>query len=53
MFSCEICDVFNYTYFVEHLGTAASDSSESNESENDDENYNDGIEAVVRRCSSK
>ena len=33
--------------------TAASDDSESDESENDDESYNEGIEAVVCRCSSK
>ena len=33
--------------------TAASDSSESDESENDHESYNEGIEAVVCRCSSK
>ena len=53
MFSCEICEIFKNTYFVEHLRTAASDGSESDESENDDESYNEGIEAVVRRCSSK
>ena len=33
--------------------TAASDDSESDESENDDESYNECIEAVVRSCSSK
>ena len=48
MFSCEICDIFKNTYFVEHLRTAASDGSESDESENDDESYNKGAEAVVR-----
>ena len=53
MFSCEICEIFKNTYFVEHLWMAASDGSESDESENDDESYNEGIEAVVRRCSSK
>ena len=53
MLSCEICEVFKNTYFVEHLGTAASDGSESNESENNDESYNEGIVAVVGRCSSK
>ena len=41
------------TYFVERLWMTASDGSESDESENDDESYNEGIEAVVRRCSSK
>ena len=53
MFSCEICEIFKNTYFVEHLRTAASDGSESDESENNDESYNEGIETVVRRCSSK
>ena len=53
MFSREICNVFKKTYFVEHLRRAASDGSESNESESDDESYNEVIEAVVRRCSSK
>ena len=33
------------------MWTAASDGSESDESENDDESYNEGIEAVVHRCS--
>ena len=53
MFSCEICEIFKKTYFVDHLQMAASDGSESDESENDDESYNEGIEAVVCRCSSK
>ena len=53
MFSCEICEIFKKTYFVEHLQMAASDGSESDESENDDESYNEGIEAVARRCFSK
>ena len=52
MFSCEICEIFKNTYFVEHLQTAASHGSKSDESENDG-SYNEGIEAVVRRCSSK
>ena len=51
MFSCEICEIFKKTYFVDHLQMAASDGSESDESENDDESYNEGIEAVVHRCS--
>ena len=53
MLSCEIFKIFKNTYFVEHLQTAASDGSESDESENDDESYNESIEAVVHRCSSK
>ena len=53
MLSCEICEIFKNTYFVEHLRTAASDGSESDESENDDESYNEGIEAVVCWCYSK
>ena len=53
VFPCKICKIFKNTYFVEHLQTSASDDSESDESENDDESYNEGIEAVVRRCSSK
>ena len=53
MFFCEICESFKNTYFVEHLRTGASDGSKSDESENDDESYNEGIEAVVCRCSSK
>ena len=32
---------------------AAFDGSESNNSENDDESYNESIEAVVRNYSSK
>ena len=42
---------FKNTYFVEHLWTAASDCSESDESENDHESNNEVIKAVVRRCS--
>ena len=53
MFSYEICQIFKNIYFVEHLQTAASDGSKSDESENDDESYNESIEAVVRRGSSK
>ena len=53
MFSSEICETFKNNYFVEHLWTAASDGSESVDSENDDESYNESIEAVVRRWSSK
>ena len=53
MLSCEICEIFKNTYFVEHLRTAASDGSESDDSENDDESYNISIEAIVRRYSSK
>ena len=53
MFSCEICEIFNNTYFLEHLQTAASNGSESDDSENDDENYNESIEVVVNRCFSK
>ena len=52
MFPCKICKIFKNTYFVEHLQTS-SDDSESDESENDDESYKEGIEAVVRKCSSK
>ena len=51
MFSSETCKIFKNTYFVEHLWTAASDGSESVDSENDDESYS--IEAVVRRWSSR
>ena len=53
MFSCEICEIFKNSYFVENLRTASSDGNESDESENDDESYNESIEAVVRRCFSK
>ena len=49
MFYCEICEIFKNTYFVEHLQKAAADGSESDESENDDESCNEGVEAVVRR----
>ena len=41
------------TYFVERLWMTASDGGESDEIENDDESYNEGIEAVARRCFSK
>ena len=51
--SCEICEVFKNTYFVEHLQTADFDGTESDESKNDDGSYNDGIKAVVCRCTSK
>ena len=51
VFCCQICEIFKNTYFVEHLQTAAFEDSESDESKNDDESYNEGIEAVVRRCS--
>ena len=51
--SCQICEIFKNTYFVEHLRTAASDGSESDGSESDDDSYNEGIQAVVCRCSSK
>ena len=53
MFSSEIREIFQNTYFVEHRRTAASDGSKRDGSENDDESYNEGIEAVVRSCSSK
>ena len=33
--------------------SAFSDSSESDDSDNDDENYNENIEALIRRRSSK
>ena len=45
--------LFKNTYFAKHLQTAVSDGSESDDSENDDENYHESIEAVVRRYSSK
>ena len=35
MFSCEICKISKNTYIVEHLRTASSDSSESDERKND------------------
>ena len=38
--------------FVEHLRKAATDGSESDESENDNESNNEGIGTVVRKCSS-
>ena len=53
MLSCEICEIFKNTYFVEHLRMAASDGTESDENENDDESYNEGIEAVAHRYSLK
>ena len=45
--------IFKNTYFVELLRMAASDVSESDESENDDESRNEVIQAVDRRCYSK
>ena len=45
--------IFKNTYFVEHLRTTASDGGESHESENDDESYNEVMEAIVCRCSLK
>ena len=33
--------------------SAFSNGSESDDSDNDDENYNENTEAVVRKCSSK
>ena len=53
MFSYEICEIFKNTYFAEHLRMTASDGSESDESENDGECCNEGIEVVVCRCCSK
>ena len=53
MFSCEICKISKNTYIVEHLRTASSDSSESDERKNDDKSYNEGTKAVVGRRSSK
>ena len=53
MFSCEICKIFKNASIVKHLRMAAFDGSESNNSENDDESYNESIEAVVRSYSSK
>ena len=38
--------------FLDDKG-AFYDGSESDDGENDDENYTQNIEAVVRRCSSK
>ena len=38
--------------FIDDKG-AFYDGSESDDSDNDDENYNENIEAVVRRYSSK
>ena len=48
--TCVISEVSDFSIWPQ---TAASDGSESDESENDDENYNEGIEAVVCRCYSK
>ena len=53
MLSIEICEILKNTYFVEHLRTTASDGSECDESENDDESYSEVIEASDRRCSLK
>ena len=33
--------------------SAFYNGTESNDSDNDDESYNENIEAVIRRCSSK
>ena len=38
--------------FIDDKG-AFYNGSESDDSDNDDENYNENIEPVVRRCSSK
>ena len=38
--------------FLDNKG-AFYDGSESDDSDNDDENYSENTEAVVRRCSSK
>ena len=35
-----------HTYFIEHLRTAGSDGSESDDSENDDVSYNESTEVV-------
>ena len=48
MVACGIGEIFK-----EHLRSAASDVSENDDTENDDESYNESIEAVVRRCFSK
>ena len=53
MFCCEICKIFKNASIVKHLRMAAFDGSESNNSENDDESYNESIEAVVCNYSSK
>ena len=51
--SCKICKIFKNASIVKHLRMAAFDGSESNNSENDDESYNESIEAVVCNYSSK
>ena len=43
MFSLETCKIFKNNYFVELLRTAASDVSERDDSQNDDESYNESI----------
>ena len=53
MFSGEICEIFKNAYIVEHLRTVASDATESNNSETENESYNESREAVVCNCSSK
>ena len=53
MFSGEICEIFKNAYIVEHLRTVASDATESNNSENENESYNESRETVVCNCSSK
>ena len=40
------------TNFVEHQRMTATDGSESDDSENDNESNNEGIGTVVCRCSS-
>ena len=49
----KFCKISKNTYFAEHLRTASSDGSESDERKNDDKSYNEDTKAVVRRCSSK
>ena len=56
VFSCELCEISKNIFSYRTSLVSASDGSESDESGNDDESYNDyneGIEAVVCRCSSK
>ena len=43
MFSLETCKIFKNNYFVELLRTAASDVSERDDSQSDDESYNESI----------
>ena len=47
---------YNQEEWVEeslHDKGAFCNDSESDDGDNDDENYNENMEAVVRRCSSK